>query len=96
MSFEIEEHGDAAIRLIAWRRDELNACSIQALAGSVEVVDAQEHPDPPGELPADCLLLLLAVRAMLVGVERPRASGELRTGISIPAGRTAEGLPVGL
>jgi len=29
--------------------------------------------------------LLLAVRAMLVGVERPRATGELRPGISIPA-----------
>lgn len=29
--------------------------------------------------------LLLAVRAMLVGVERPRAGGELRPGISIPA-----------
>lgn len=29
--------------------------------------------------------LLLAVRAMLVGVERPRESGELRPGISIPA-----------
>ena len=29
--------------------------------------------------------LLLAVRAMLVGVERPRPSGELRPGISVPA-----------
>ena len=29
--------------------------------------------------------LLLAVRAMLVGVERPRPGGELRPGISVPA-----------
>ena len=72
--FEIHEHGNAPVWLVAWRRDDLDASGSKAFEGCVEVVDAEEHADAAGELLAGGALLLRTVSA---GEQNagPRAGG---------------------
>jgi hypothetical protein len=58
---EIQKDCKSAAWLIARRRDEPDTRSDHALAGSVEIVNAQEHSDATGELLADNASLLVAI-----------------------------------
>ena len=58
---EIQEHRNAAVWLIARRRDKLHAGRHHPLVSGLEIVDAQEQADPSGELLAHDACLPVAV-----------------------------------
>ena len=61
IALKVHEHCDPAVRLIPWRRHETDARVDHSLVSAIEVVDAKEQADAPGELLADDGVLMLAV-----------------------------------
>ena len=59
----ISEHADAPVRLVARRSDQAAPRVQGAGKRAIEVLDAKEQSDPPGELASDCRSLLVAVCA---------------------------------
>jgi hypothetical protein len=58
---KIQKYCKSAVWLIARRRDEPHTGGDHAMVGRIEIVDAQEHSDAAGELPAHNACLLVAV-----------------------------------
>ena len=60
---DVEEHGEPAVGLVARWSDELDTGSGHPGVRGVEVVDAEEEPDPAGDLAADSGRLVVTVGA---------------------------------
>jgi hypothetical protein len=56
--FQIQEHGEPSVWFVSRRRNDLDAVGHQTLVGCLEIIDAEEHADASGELPAGDALLL--------------------------------------
>jgi hypothetical protein len=65
---DVQEDRDAAVGLVSWLADELHAVLAHPPVRSVEVLDPQEEPDPPGVLPAASSVGCQAVADMAVTV----------------------------
>ena len=89
----IPEHADAAVGLVADRPNHVAARVLDAGQGAVEVLDAQEQPDPAGELAADEGGLLVTIGA---GEDESSAAvGRLYDDppLRAPVGRHGQGSP---
>ena len=53
VAFAVEEDGNPPIGLVPWFGDELDVVGQHSLPGRFEIVDAEEQPDPTGELRSD-------------------------------------------
>src|SRR5262249_52466213 len=83
VSLEIEEHREATIRFVPRGRHEHYPRGCHSPIGCVEVLDAQEETDAPGELTARDCCLLFTIRSC----EQDTGDGPRRTNDN-PAFRT--------
>lgn len=58
---DIDEHGEPSVRFVRRTADELDIVRPQTLIGPVEVVDAKEQADTPGELLTNGAMLAFPV-----------------------------------
>jgi hypothetical protein len=63
VSFQVKEHRQPPVRLVARRRDETYVRGNHALVSGIEVTDAQEQPNAARELLPDDAGLVIAVSA---------------------------------